>query len=1432
MVSINNQLVLDEEYDENYQPTQDEIFEYAQVIGIEPYKETELLFIARQGIVAPLPPEWKPCQDPNGEIYYFNFSTGDSVWDHPCDEHFREMVIRERGLVKNQKKKKTEKKSKEKKKEKKPVTPLVKDENDGGLGGLGVLRPIGGKLGPISPNISNTHENNVNIEKYNTGKGSSDTSDKKLLVSKDFSEEISGSKSDDDIDDETDVDFGINSALAARLENMDIDNLGFNDESDESEFDVKQSSGDHLQLFQTKSISEEDDVLEENYINSEKKPSPLLTEIPDKEILNLAKEPDTLNTRQIHDKGMLGLAKELDTLNTEQIPDKGMLNFAREQDTSTTRPQIKSFDNEEVDILEDLQKKQDIEINKVKEDLEKKKVESIKDFKSKMKQEEEQSQKKIKAMHETELKNLNAKLQDEKLDEEAKLYEEKSRYISKLKANILSEKQEENEKLRLEHEKSIEFLKEKNTIDYIKAKEEIESENKTKLQNMKEQVQKEFEEKQKLLKVALESEQTKLTAKLQQDGGTEIEKLKEKLNKEMDELRSSLSEEHTQRMNELHKENVEANQHEEQQFIDSLEQSKLKLNFEEVRRRDEGRIVQIKGLEETHKEQIRGLEEKHQIKVENLREEFKKEIEMINKKEEENIVERKTTLAKQWKGELDEIMKKHNVEVDNAKLRNNKEVEFLSGKVSSEMLNVKQEEEETHKMSKEIELRKKEIQHIGEEFNKMKQQLLKEIVETKIVSDIDINKHINEYSTEDFKSIIEKLKETIQSLQRDKNNLIKEIDDLTQKRNEINFEISESKSNSNCEKGKYEEIIVKLKEHIAELEDNIKRHSQSIESYDTKMPKMPQVTFAQHITLPDNVSDNVSLYPAQNGGNSNKKPNIKIDYEDELKTIKLHSKKEWPGQEDLCGVSNQNGIDEIIDIHNNPIDTQTQENNNSPGNHQEGYRSSDGKICLSDNQNMEQSGKSFIGKQQKLDDLGDVDDVLPSEKHSLFVDEQVYLTTSTHQTFITLPDEPETHKTKKLIVNDDAILRKQGRKSDYKLNLKDLDANMAELDKKLKSYKAFNDTLPFISGSKTRDGKERKIILSSDDEDFYTSERKIAWKKEFEDIKPSGKKMNAFEKFRKKHTGTNFKQFQLQDEEDTIDRAKLLLKSSNTDGFTYQPYLDSTDDESISLPESIDDSDIKLRLKCLIDRHKKLDDEFELENDLNKLRQQKHDNFMSKINRSKRIGYMVQPDDIDFTVKDEHLDNNNDKYFSSCYLDTQKKDLLPDSFDNQKVEISNGAHNSQNLNSVTNNSRELNGDKPTGYNDIAIPKPRSNLLIEERLEKKWREYFGDRLQPSYTQSTPMSLWGHASAMEHLHKSRICNNSPASTEKRLQSHSEWLKCVRFDRESTARVNEISSYPSPWKFSSTSVFTESNWNPAPSYRPRFEGVNNMDMKLHPF
>ena len=84
-------VVLEEELPEDYEPTEEEILEYAKWLGMDIEQEKDLFWIAREGLKAPLPENWKPCKTGDEEIYYFNFSTGESVWDHPCDEYYRKV---------------------------------------------------------------------------------------------------------------------------------------------------------------------------------------------------------------------------------------------------------------------------------------------------------------------------------------------------------------------------------------------------------------------------------------------------------------------------------------------------------------------------------------------------------------------------------------------------------------------------------------------------------------------------------------------------------------------------------------------------------------------------------------------------------------------------------------------------------------------------------------------------------------------------------------------------------------------------------------------------------------------------------------------------------------------------------------------------------------------------------------------------------------------------------------------------------------------------------------------------------------------------------------------------------------------------------------------------------------------------------------------
>lgn len=84
------------EYQSNYEPTDDEVMEYAVWLGMNLEDDKDLIWIATAGLKEPCPAPWKPCQTEAGAIFFFNFSTGESIWDHPRDQHFRDLLNEEK----------------------------------------------------------------------------------------------------------------------------------------------------------------------------------------------------------------------------------------------------------------------------------------------------------------------------------------------------------------------------------------------------------------------------------------------------------------------------------------------------------------------------------------------------------------------------------------------------------------------------------------------------------------------------------------------------------------------------------------------------------------------------------------------------------------------------------------------------------------------------------------------------------------------------------------------------------------------------------------------------------------------------------------------------------------------------------------------------------------------------------------------------------------------------------------------------------------------------------------------------------------------------------------------------------------------------------------------------------------------------------------
>ena len=84
--------VLAERPADDFEPTEEEVKNYAEWLGLDPKEDTDLMYLAKEGLKAPLKDGWKPCTNSDNEIFYFNFLTGQTSWTHPADEAYRTMV--------------------------------------------------------------------------------------------------------------------------------------------------------------------------------------------------------------------------------------------------------------------------------------------------------------------------------------------------------------------------------------------------------------------------------------------------------------------------------------------------------------------------------------------------------------------------------------------------------------------------------------------------------------------------------------------------------------------------------------------------------------------------------------------------------------------------------------------------------------------------------------------------------------------------------------------------------------------------------------------------------------------------------------------------------------------------------------------------------------------------------------------------------------------------------------------------------------------------------------------------------------------------------------------------------------------------------------------------------------------------------------------
>ncbi|KAH9189039.1 hypothetical protein AeNC1_008982 [Aphanomyces euteiches] len=65
--------------------------EHAKYLGMNPQRDAEFLWIARESLVAPVPSGWHQVVTKEGAPYYYNDHTGESRWEHPCDRVYMDL---------------------------------------------------------------------------------------------------------------------------------------------------------------------------------------------------------------------------------------------------------------------------------------------------------------------------------------------------------------------------------------------------------------------------------------------------------------------------------------------------------------------------------------------------------------------------------------------------------------------------------------------------------------------------------------------------------------------------------------------------------------------------------------------------------------------------------------------------------------------------------------------------------------------------------------------------------------------------------------------------------------------------------------------------------------------------------------------------------------------------------------------------------------------------------------------------------------------------------------------------------------------------------------------------------------------------------------------------------------------------------------------
>ncbi|XP_071305808.1 centrosomal protein of 164 kDa isoform X6 [Agelaius tricolor] len=823
-VRIGDQLILEEDYNESYVPKEQEIRDFAPTIGIDPDKESELLWLARECLVTPMPPEWKACQDiAGGDIYFFNFESGLSTWEHPCDEHYKQLVIRERekllarGSLKKEKKEKKEKKDKKDKKEKKEKK---KDKKEKQL--LKQLPPPGSQLAPIQPALGSlsplrglTPPSSValrgalSLDLANVVDSSLTPKEGTLPAEVPKATRHTRNLLDLICEEKSSLDVAVPEKW--RNEEEDSENESFHGTSrllrnvyldvealaGSFDFELSKASGlSGCEQDLPVSKSSDHEVLQPVGLGSKSQLS--------QEVLGVGTVSPDLDSARSKAQELGEEEEDQSKASAEEEQRKG----AEAAERQPEREMEQSLSQPHDESLEEIVKEVETELEQEEIHLFQAKEEKTQQFQEEMRQKEEEEAEKL---HQQKAKPLSSPEEDlaksEQEEEELLLREEKAKRLEKLQAQMASEMEAEEQRMRAEQEARLQELRDEWQSQQLLDKERLQRQQQLALEEMKLAAEEAQQKEMRELEREQEESLRQLRDRLDREKKKAAEELEEQFASELQQLRAAAEEKHREAIASLQAQLAEAQSSQEAQLREELQRADQKVQEKALKVKEYERE-----LSELMGDRRREVEKEHERRMERMREEHREALERIQEHYEEEERRQRSELLEGLRSEAARLRQLHDADLKGLQAE-------LEGRLAALQQRHREKERKLQDSENELEIRMKNIQARSEQLQSQEESLQRrrqllldedgrmqlERDEAALASQLRLEESRKEHCS--LLESVRQLRRTLQELQDQKAELEAQVDLLQSRSQRLHKRI-----------GELEEAIRSKQEALKELE--------------------------------------------------------------------------------------------------------------------------------------------------------------------------------------------------------------------------------------------------------------------------------------------------------------------------------------------------------------------------------------------------------------------------------------------------------------------------------------------------------------------------------------------------------------------------------------------------------------------------------------